>query len=496
MKKVIIFYFISVLICLSVQAEEQTVDMEELARITNNVFAAQNQLKRYANSVKNINTSSVPSEYYTIESQKKAIESSLTKDEFETTVMFRKRQEEAQKRIDDLTKKQNKILDDYNRRKDEIQQQKKNYERGTSWDTITGNYVASELTVTYSVKSIQYDADSGVFDIVVSPMNDSVTQTITEDFSLLSTIPSKSISFKKTIPNIEEAKKYKRNLKYVFLTYSNCPVRISHYKKCIKPAQEKVKRKDWKKSAGETALAIGLGLLFGGVDESAYEDREMPETYWEPAVYHEYLEYAFDTEKSLSFTISDESSVSTTNAKASSMNKLFSLINKNQERIQEKQEKQNKTRDTPKDSERKVQVLSALSLLKNEKDIPMGKCVFFAVGPKKGLVFVKWDEKNSNFCCIPTDSDEDSFPFVLLSTPSEAAKSNIPKENIVFYEDPNDFSDGIFVVFGDDSVKFLEGNFDNHVDALDSAANTFGLSDKTAARLIKTATFIDSLFDD
>lgn len=494
MKKVMLFCFISFLICLSIQAEEQPVDMEELARITNNVFAAQNQLKRYENSIKNINTSSIPTEYYTIESQKKAIESSLKKDEFETTAMFRKRQEEARKKIDELTKKQNKIMDEYNRKKDEIQQQKSNYEKGISWNTITGYYVANELVVTCSVKSIQYDADSGVFDIVVSPMNDSITKTITENFSLLSTIPSESISFKKTIPDIEEAKKYKRDLKYVYLTYSNCPVRISHYKKCIKPAQEKVKRRDWKESVGEAALAIGFGLLFGGVDESAYEDRDVPETYWEPAVYHEYLEYAFDTEKSLSFTISDGFS-STTSVKSSSMNSLFSLINKNQEKPQEKQEKRKDTRITQKASDRKGQVLSAFSTLKNEKSLPLGKCVFFAMGEKKGLVFIKWNEKDSDFYRIPADSDEENFPFVLLSSPSDAAKTNNPKETIVFYEDPNDFSDGIFVAFGDGSVKFLEGKFDNHVDAMDSAANTFGLSDKTAALLIKTVSFIDSLVD-
>ena len=77
-----------------------------------------------------------------------------------------------------------------------------------------------------------------------------------------------------------------------------------------------------------------------------------------------------------------------------------------------------------------------------------------------------------------------------------AAKADKPEETVVFYEDPNEFFDGIFVVFGDGSVKYLEGDFDNHVEAMEAAANTFDLSDKVAADLLKKAAEIDKIFED
>ena len=86
--------------------------------------------------------------------------------------------------------------------------------------------------------------------------------------------------------------------------------------------------------------------------------------------------------------------------------------------------------------------------------------------------------------------------FTFLTSPEAAAKADNPEETIVFYEDPNDFFDGIFVVFGDGSVKFLEGDFEDHAEAMEAAANTFGLSDKTAADLLKKAAAIDKIMED
>ena len=51
-------------------------------------------------------------------------------------------------------------------------------------------------------------------------------------------------------------------------------------------------------------------------------------------------------------------------------------------------------------------------------------------------------------------------------------------------------------MFGDGSVKFLEGDFDDNAEALEAAANTFGLSDKVAAELIKKGADIDALLDE
>ena len=85
------------------------------------------------------------------------------------------------------------------------------------------------------------------------------------------------------------------------------------------------------------------------------------------------------------------------------------------------------------------------------------------------------------------------LPFVLLNSPGDAAKAENPEDVVVFYEDPGDFYDGIFVAFGDGSVKFLEGNFMDHAEALEAIANTFGLSEKAASDLVKKGKAIDEL---
>ena len=128
-------------------------------------------------------------------------------------------------------------------------------------------------------------------------------------------------------------------------------------------------------------------------------------------------------------------------------------------------------------------------------EIPAGT-VFFTLNEETEFVFVKWDEAAKEFTPVPEDTEEDDFPFVLVTTPDAAAKAENPEETVVFYEDPTEFIDGIFVVFGDGSVKFLEGDFDNHAEAMEAAANTFGLSEKAAADLLKKAAAIDKIMED
>ena len=123
---------------------------------------------------------------------------------------------------------------------------------------------------------------------------------------------------------------------------------------------------------------------------------------------------------------------------------------------------------------------AAFAMLK-ETSVPAGT-IFFTLGEEGELV--------------PADADEDEFPFVFLTSPNDAAKAENPEEIVVFYENPSEFFDGIFVVFGDGSVKFLEGDFDDHAEALEAAANTFGLSDKAAADLIKKGAAIDKMMED
>ncbi len=143
--------------------------------------------------------------------------------------------------------------------------------------------------------------------------------------------------------------------------------------------------------------------------------------------------------------------------------------------------------------ERQTSANAALALLKEAK-VPEGNGVFFTVAEDgSGAVFAKWNAEHG----LETvgETDETEFPYVILASPEAAEKADNPEETVVFYEDPTEFFDGIFVVFGDGSVKFLEGDFEDHAEAMEAAANTFDLSDKAAADLLKKAAAIDKLFD-
>ncbi len=144
--------------------------------------------------------------------------------------------------------------------------------------------------------------------------------------------------------------------------------------------------------------------------------------------------------------------------------------------------------------ERQIKTNAAFALLK-EAAVPAGT-VFFTLDEEGDIVFVKWNEAAKEFMPVPEDTEEDDFPFVFLTAPDAASQAATPEETVVFYEDPTEFIDGIFVVFGDGSVKFLEGDFDDHAEALEAAANTFGLSEKAAADLIKKGAAIDKMMED
>ena len=116
------------------------------------------------------------------------------------------------------------------------------------------------------------------------------------------------------------------------------------------------------------------------------------------------------------------------------------------------------------------------------------------VADGSGAVFAKWDEAAGEM--VMDETEEEEFPFTFITSPEAAAKADNPEETVVFYEDPNDFFDGIFVVFGDGSVKFLEGDFDDHAEAMEAAVNTFGISEKAAGELLKKAAAIDKMLED
>lgn len=144
--------------------------------------------------------------------------------------------------------------------------------------------------------------------------------------------------------------------------------------------------------------------------------------------------------------------------------------------------------------ERQIQSSVAFAMLK-EATVP-ADAVFFALGEDGELAFVKWDKEEEMFAPATEGAEDiDDFPFVFVTTPDAASKAENPEEVVVFYEDPTEFVDGLFFVFGDGSVKFLDGDFDDHAEALEAAANTFGLSDKAAADLIKKGAAIDKMME-
>lgn len=144
--------------------------------------------------------------------------------------------------------------------------------------------------------------------------------------------------------------------------------------------------------------------------------------------------------------------------------------------------------------ERQVKTNVAFAMLK-EAEVPANS-VFFALGKEGELVFAQWNEAEKDFEVDFEAVDDGVFPFVFLSTPDAAAKADKPEETVVFYEDPTEFTDGIFVVFGDGSVKFLDGDFDDNAEALEAVANTFDLSEQIAAELIKKGAELDARLDD
>ena len=137
----------------------------------------------------------------------------------------------------------------------------------------------------------------------------------------------------------------------------------------------------------------------------------------------------------------------------------------------------------------------AFSQLEDAKVPTDSPCVFFTIG-EDGPVFIKWNQKNEDFDRIPADVEEEEFPYLILTSPEDAAKAGDPEETVVFCEDPMEKTDGIYVMFADGSAKYLEGDFETYTEAMDAAISTFGISDDAAAKLLKKAAAIDKIFED
>ncbi|MBR2964187.1 MAG: hypothetical protein IKC53_08285, partial [Lentisphaeria bacterium] len=92
--------------------------------------------------------------------------------------------------------------------------------------------------------------------------------------------------------------------------------------------------------------------------------------------------------------------------------------------------------------ERQTNTTAAFTLLKEAK-VPEGS-VYFALGEDGELVFAKYDEDLNEFVVVG-NSEAINFPFTILTLPEAAAKADNPEETVVFYEDPTEYFDGIFV---------------------------------------------------
>lgn len=141
---------------------------------------------------------------------------------------------------------------------------------------------------------------------------------------------------------------------------------------------------------------------------------------------------------------------------------------------------------------RKLVASIALERLKESK-VP-ANTVFFTLG-EDDLVYAKWNASEETFDTIPEDTEEEEFPYVFVNSPSAAAKADKPDETVIFFEDPMENSDGIYFVFGDESVKFLEGDFESYSEAAEAAVNSFDISDDIAKKLLKRAAAIDEMLE-
>ena len=141
---------------------------------------------------------------------------------------------------------------------------------------------------------------------------------------------------------------------------------------------------------------------------------------------------------------------------------------------------------------------AAFAMLQDSESVPADALIAFNVDEESGeLLFAKWNDGKEDFVAMDGgDIGSAELPFFFLNSPADAAKAEKPEEVVVFYEDPGDFFDGIFVALGDGSVKFLEGNFMDHAEALEAIANTFGFSEKAASDLVKKGKAIDALLGD
>ena len=65
-------------------------------------------------------------------------------------------------------KDRDQVINDYNKKTSDQEAKKNNLLSSVTWNSFTGDFIVSEITLVYNVSSIQYNADTGIFDIILS----------------------------------------------------------------------------------------------------------------------------------------------------------------------------------------------------------------------------------------------------------------------------------------------------------------------------------------
>ena len=335
MKKVGLSIFVAIYCCFNVNAENRLFTINELAGITNEIFVKQNEKEP------EFLKSNIPypsKEVDSISSEVKKLKTSLNansikKDEWETTVAYNKRlakfQNDVKVQINNLELRKNHIIAEYNQKCKKLEDKKKQYYSSKNFKTITGKYIIDKITLVYKIASIQYNADSGFFDITFELITPNEIK-IDNNFSIR--CAGKSLKLKESIPDIEAAKKFKKSLVGIVLTFDKFPVEISYDNRCIVRGEYIEKREfQW----GRAALDLGVTVLCAMFSREAAENyANQDKSYYDikqevirPAVYCNILEFSFNGQKPTSTTFLHDKKELLLYAKKASPHHLISLIN-------------------------------------------------------------------------------------------------------------------------------------------------------------------------
>ena len=283
----------------------KSISLDDLAKNTKNLINQKNRndyevktCDSRINSLKNEKTSK--ESYYNKQiDREKEKRNKMKKDEFETTASFKKRQTEQDTVISKLMKERDQVINDYNKKTSDKEAKKNNLLSSVTCNSFTGDFIVSEITLVYNVSSIQYNADTGIFDIILSLDDNDLLYKISSDLTISCKSPDSRITYQKRVPNISEARRFKNEFKKAIISITNVHVKRYYQNICLKEGYYREER-DRADQAEDIAI-FGLSLLAGLVfdvypDSSYYED-----SYREPKTKRIYVEPVY--EKRLIFEV-------------------------------------------------------------------------------------------------------------------------------------------------------------------------------------------------